>query len=243
MKLEVCCGSFADAYNAYIGGADRVELCSSLYLGGLTPTLGSFILTKEKTDLEIVCILRPRAGGFCYGENDIKIIFEDAKIFLEHGVDGLVFGFLTENHDLDIELTKKMIKLIKSYNKEAILHRCFDCVNYPEKVIERCIELGIDRILTSGYKESAFKGIDNIAYLQANYGDKIQILPGAGINQNNVLELIKKTNVSQIHSSCKGYELDNTNVGKNVKYSYLKDELAYEVVDADIVRKMKEIIK
>lgn len=243
MKLEVCCGSYLDAYNAYLGNADRVELCSGLYLGGLTPSLGSYLLTRENTNLEIVCILRPRPGGFCYEKEDIDTIFRDAKIFLDNGVDGLVFGFLTKDHKLDIPLMKDMINLIKSYNKKAILHRAFDCLKDPIIGINEAINLGIDRILTSGQQDNALLGIDLISKLEKEYGNKIEILAGCGINTNNVLEIINKSNIKQIHSSCKGYNYDNTNIGNTVSYAYLKDNKAYETVDTNTVKTMIKLIK
>ena len=123
MKVEICCGSYQDCLNAYHGGADRIELNSALFLGGLTPSIASLKLAKQEVEIPIVCMVRPRGAGFNYDESEIKVIFEDAKELLEAGADGLAFGFLNEDASIEVELTKKMVELIHSYGKEAVFHR------------------------------------------------------------------------------------------------------------------------
>ncbi|MDD6885439.1 MAG: copper homeostasis protein CutC, partial [Solobacterium sp.] len=150
--LEICAGSYYDALEACKGQADRIELNSALHLGGLTPSLASLILTKTSTDLKVICMVRPRGGGFCYGEADTQTMYADAKLLLENGADGIAFGFLNEDYTIDIPKTEHMVSIIKQYNKEAVFHRAFDCTDDPYSSIETLIKLKIDRVLTSGQR-------------------------------------------------------------------------------------------
>ncbi|MEF9967879.1 MAG: copper homeostasis protein CutC, partial [Longicatena sp.] len=181
--IEICCGSYEDCLAAYKGGAERVELNSALHLGGLTPSVGSLIKSKQDTNLKIITMVRPRSAGFCYSKEDIEVMLMDAKILLENGADGIAFGFLNNDGTIDITNTKKMIDVIRLYpNKEVVFHRAFDCTKDPYAAIETCIELGIDRILTSGLQAKAVDGIELIKDLMLKYGEKIEILAGSGIN-------------------------------------------------------------
>ena len=112
--LEICCGSLEDVIAADAGGADRVELNSALYLGGLTPTCATLILAKQQTALPIICMVRPRGAGFCYNESELAVIFLEARELLRHGADGIAFGFLNEDKTINVEQTCKMVKLIIS---------------------------------------------------------------------------------------------------------------------------------
>ena len=113
--LEICCGSFEDVNIAWENGANRVELNSALYLGGLTPSLAHLICAKEQCDIPIVTMVRPRGGGFCYSEEEYQTMLLDARILLEHGADGIAFGFLHMDHTLDVARTEEMIALVHEY--------------------------------------------------------------------------------------------------------------------------------
>ncbi len=238
-KVEICCGSVEDCIAAYLGGANRVELNSALHMGGLTPSIASLRLAKQYTDIPIVTMVRPRSAGFCYSDKDIETMFLDAKLLLENGADGIAFGFLHENGSIDIENTKAMIECIKSYgsDKEAVFHRAFDCVSDPYEAIEQCIDLKIDRILTSGLENKAIEGKDLIKTLVEEYGDEIEILAGSGVNDTNVKEFIEYTGVKQIHSSCKDWLIDRTTTMNNVSYAY-HEKYDYEIVSEEKVKKL-----
>lgn len=240
MMIEICCGSYEDARNAYIGGAKRIELNSALHLGGLTPSIASLTLTKKNTDLKVICMVRPRGAGFCYNEIEFEQMMEDAKVLLEKGADGLAFGFLNEDCTINIEKTKKMVDLVKEYNAEAVFHRAFDCVNDPIKTIEALIDLKVDRLLTSGLQPKAIDGKDMIKNLQKQYGDKIEILAGSGVNALNAGDLIEYTKISQIHSSCKDWRYDPTTSGEYVNYCYGPNghENDYDFVSQELVGKL-----
>ena len=148
--IEVCCGGYYDALQAYQGGAERIELNSALHLGGLTPTIGSLILTKKNTDLKVICMDRPRSAGFHYEKDDFETMKADAEALMENGADGLAFGCLDRNGNIDVEQTRQIIDIIRKHGVEAVFHRAFDCVKDPYQSIEILIDLGVDRILTSG---------------------------------------------------------------------------------------------
>lgn len=243
--IEICCGSYEDAMNAYLGGAKRIELNSALHLGGLTPTLGSLILTKKNTDLKVICMVRPRGAGFCYNDMEFEQIMEDARILLENGADGLAFGFLNEDCTIDVHKTKLMVDLIKRYNKEAVFHRAFDCVRNPIESIEMLINLKINRLLTSGLREKAIDGKELLKKLQKQYGDKIEILAGSGINASNVKELMEYTKINQVHSSCKVWCYDRTTSGDYVNYCYgpTGNENDYDCVSKTLVEQLVKIEK
>lgn len=238
--IEVCCGSYDDALASYRGGAKRIELNSALYLGGLTPSLASLILTKKNTDLKVITMVRPRAAGFCYRDEEFETMKLDVTLMLENGADGVAFGCLTSDSEIDVKQTKEIVDIIKSFNKEVVFHRAFDCARDVDKAMNTLIELGVDRVLTSGLKPKAMDGIEMIKYLQDKYGDRIEILAGSGMNASNAKEMMDRTGISQVHSSCKGWRNDATTSGKYVNYCYAGDphQNDYDVVDEELVRKI-----
>ena len=125
--IEVCCGSYDDALASYRGGAKRIELNSALYLGGLTPSLASLILTKKNTDLKVITMVRPRAAGFCYRDEEFETMKLDVTLMLENGADGVAFGCLTSDSEIDVKQTKEIVDIIKSFNKEVVFHH-FLCI-------------------------------------------------------------------------------------------------------------------
>lgn len=243
--IEICAGSYQDCLAAAQGGATRVELNSALSVGGLTPSIATLIRVKKETNLKVICMVRPRAAGFHYDENDFKIMMEDAELFLQHGADGIAFGFLREDGMVNTEQTKTMIEMIHSYQKEAVFHRAFDVCPNPYKAIETLIDLKVDRILTSGQEEKAMQGIALIKDLQSKYGNQIELLAGSGMNATNAMEMIQKAGIHQVHSSCKNYHIDTTTKKNNVSYAYLPHphEMDYDVVDEKLVKALVESVK
>lgn len=242
--VEVCCGSYYDCLQAYKGKADRVELNSALYMGGLTPSIASLVLTKQNTDLKVICMVRPRGSGFCYEKEDYETMVLDVKSMLRHGADGIAFGLLDGKGNINVSQTKEVIDMIKSFGKEkeVVFHRAFDCVSDPYEAIKILIKLGVDRILTSGLEDKAVQGVELLSDLQKNFGDQIQILAGSGINAKNVEQVIDTTGITQVHSSCKAWLKDKTTTTKHVCYAYSKDDFAYEVVDTKLVAQLVDIV-
>lgn len=243
--LEVCCGSYYDALQAYAGGAKRIELNSALYLGGLTPSVATLELVKKDCGgLKVITMVRPRGAGFCYSGEDFLVMEEECRMLLAHGADGIAFGCLNGDASLNLEQNRRLLAVIKDAGKEAVFHRAFDCSSEPYKTMEELIGLGVDRVLTSGLKPTAPAGCEMIRDLQSRYGDQIEILPGSGINAGNAAKLMADTGVRQVHSSCKGWVLDSTTIAGEVSYSYASapNEACYEVVSADRVREILEAI-
>ena len=238
--IEICCGSYEDALAAWRGGAERIELNSALYLGGLTPSVGSLRLTKENTGLKVISMVRPRGAGFCYTEAQTEQMFADARILMENGSDGLAFGFLTLEGKIDSRKTERMIFLIHEFHGEAVFHRAFDCVKDPYGAIEELIRLGADRILTSGLKEKAVQGTALLKELQEKYGNRIQLLAGGGINADNAKALMEETGLTQVHSSCRDWKRDETTTGPWVNYCFAPapHENDYDAVKESLVRKL-----
>lgn len=236
--LEVCCGSYDDVLAAKAGGADRIELNSALGLGGLTPGLGLFLKAKTCA-IPIICMVRPRGSGFYYDQSDRETMFAEAELFLKQAADGIAFGFLKPDFTIDGEWTEKMVKLVHAYGKQAVFHRAFDCLNDMEGGVRQLIALGVDRVLTSGLKETAPEGITNLKRLQAQYGEQIEILAGGGVRANNAKLILQKTGVRQLHSGCKTYFRDPTYANHGISYAYRKDG-EYEAVDQEQVQKLKK---
>ena len=241
-KLEICCGSYEDVCAAQRGGADRAELNSALHMGGLTPSLASLIMAKRDCQIPIVAMVRGRGAGFCYNETEKKVMLEDAALLLEHGADGLAFGYLKEDATIDEEAVRIMCDLIHSYGKCAVFHRAFDCVIDMDGAMEKLISLGVDRVLTSGGQPNVEKGSEMLAHLQETYGSQMEILAGCGVNEMNAKDLIEITKVQQLHSSCKVWKNDPTTIGKQVSYAYAAapHEMAYDVVSEERVRALRK---
>lgn len=236
--VEICTGSYADCMAAFHGGAERVELNSALSVGGLTASVAVLRRVKKETTLKVICMVRPRAGGFCYDEAETKIMMEEARLLLENGADGIAFGFLHADGTVHRERTLQMSELIHSFGKEAVFHRAFDVTKDPFQAMEVLLSCKIDRLLTSGQRAKAMQGAELIAQLQDRFGDRIEILAGSGVNAQNAGELLARTGIRQVHSSCKGYRLDPTTASEHVSYAYLDDAHAmeYDVVEEMLVR-------
>jgi len=195
--LEVCCGSVDDVLEAQRGGANRVELNSCLMFGGLTPSIGALIAAKRLSDLPVMTMVRPRQAGFCYTDAEYATALADAEMLLEHGSDGLVFGFLDSDGNLDAKRTKELARI--AGNKTKVFHRAIDVCSDWKKLLGQLIEIGIDRVLTSGLASDVFYGVDVIRQMMEFAQGAIQIMPGAGVNLKNVDRIVEATGCDQIH--------------------------------------------
>lgn len=238
--VEICCGSYYDAKQAAAGGAVRIELNSALHMGGLTPTLSTLIMVKEELELQAVAMVRPRGAGFCYNEDEFRVMLAECEMLVSHGADGIAFGCLNEDASLNGEYNKRILEIIKKYQKEAVFHRAFDCSRDPFETMEALIGMGVDRVLTSGLKPKAMEGLPLLAELQTAFGDRIQLLAGSGVNQSNARLLMEQTGISQVHSSCKEWKNDPTTIVNGVSYSYGDDShaMGYDVVSRELVEQL-----
>lgn len=202
MKLEICTNSFASAQIAMSCGVDRIELCQNLELGGTTPSAADIQLAvrlKEKFNCEVYVLIRPRTGDFCYSDEEFAVMKEDISFCKKNQVDGLVFGALTDDWQIDFNRLKKLIGGAQGMG--MTFHRAFDLVQNTEQAIDQIIDLGFDRILTSGQQNSAFLGKEAIRSFVEYTKERISIMPGSGINKENVVDLINYTGVKEIHFS------------------------------------------
>ena len=198
MILEVCANSYESAVNAENAGAQRVELCEKLNFGGITPNYNLAKKVISRLNIPVYVLIRPRAGDFNYSDKEFKKIKKDIVLFKNIGCNGIVCGVLTKDKNLDINRTSELIQLSKPV--DFTFHRAFDQVNNPIKVLNQLIDLKVKRVLTSGQKKTAIKGIDLIKKLISVSKNKIKIMPGSGINSSNILEF-NKLNIDEIHGS------------------------------------------
>ena len=195
--LEICCGSIDDALQAQAGGADRIELCSALFLGGLTPSLGTIKYAREQLTIPIISMVRPRGGGFCYTDAEFATMERDAQAAIDQRADGIVFGILTQQGTVDLKRTKRIRDI--AGNKQAVFHRAFDVTPEPFAALDQLVELGVTRILTSGQEDTVPEGADLIRRLIDYAADRIEVLPGGGIKPYNLTDVIAKTGCKQVH--------------------------------------------
>lgn len=203
IALEVIVSSLDDALGAADGGADRLEVCSAPALGGLTPTLGTVTSIKSSLSTPIMCMLRPREGGMAYSDREFSVMQRDAELLLEAGADGLVFGFLSADGEVDIDRCGVILDLIRQASTDrevqAVFHRAFDVVAHPVRALEELINLGFDRVLTSGRAPTAVEGIDCLCEVVRQAGGRIEVLPGGGIDLFSVERIVASTAVDQVH--------------------------------------------
>lgn len=204
ITLEICVGTIEDVKVCSLYPIDRIELTSALELGGLTPSVGMLKQAKTITNIPMTCMVRPHAFGFQYDEFDINVMMEDAQLLLDHGADGIVFGFLNSDNSINTSSTKAMVDLIHSYEKEAVFHKAFDQTNDLEISIQALINCHVDRVLTEGGMfNTQEKKLMTLQTLQQKYSQDIQILVGGRVRSDNVMDIINQTDTQQVHSSCK----------------------------------------
>ena len=199
IKIEVCIASVADAVAAEKAGADRLELNQAIELGGLTPPVALLQQVKSAVELPVVCMVRPRGGGFHYRSDELMVMHACAKRLLEAGADGIVCGALNANDGLHSTFWRDLKAMVRY--RELIFHRAIDTVESPEKVLEELIALNTTRVLTSGGQPTVTEGIEQLQRWQSDYGSKIEILPGSGVRPDNAVKLLRQTGCQQLHGT------------------------------------------
>lgn len=199
--LECCVDSVESAINAASGGASRIELCSNLIIGGTTPDTALVVVIRKHTDIRIHALIRPRFGDFCYSKYEMEIMKSQIKALKEAGVEGVVIGVLDEDGNLNLEAMKELIEVADGLS--ITLHRAFDMCRDPYKAMEEAIALGVNTILTSGQKQSAWEGRELLADLIQKADGRIDIMAGAGIGAAVIEKLIPETKGTTYHMSGK----------------------------------------
>lgn len=238
-KIEICANSVESAVKAQEGGAYRVELCAGIPEGGTTPSFGDIRMARQllqKTKLHV--IIRPRGGDFLYSHLELEIMIHDIKVARQLGADGVVFGCLTSDGNVDIPAMKMLMNAVG--NMDVTFHRAFDMCRNPQEALEQIIELGCSRILTSGQESDAFKGIPLLKELVKQADGRIIIMPGCGVNPNNIRQIAEETGTSEFHFSGRStyesgmiYRNPKVSMGGTVKIEeYQKDVTNPEIVKA-----------
>lgn len=244
MLLEICCYSAESALNAEKCGANRIELCDNYSEGGTTPSLATIQYLSDKLKIPINVIVRPRGGDFLYSDIEYEIIKNDVELIKSLKINGIVVGFLTADGEIDLEKTKEIADL--AYPMELTFHRAFDMCKNPLVALEQLKKIGVKRILTSGAKNTVLEGIELIAKLVKQANNEIIIMPGSGINKNNLNKIIFKTKALEYHSSAKTLEHSKmTFFNKNISMGGVGgvNEFKKITVDHSQIKTMSSIIK
>lgn len=201
ISLEVCAKSVQSAIEGQKGGAVRVELCDNLIEGGTTPALSQIEKSRELLHIQLNVIIRPRGGDFLYNDLEFELMKMDIHHCGKAKCDGVVIGMLNADGSVDIQRNAELISIARQYEMSITFHRAFDRCRDLFKSLEDIIELGCDRILTSGGEKTAIEGKNIIKKLIEKSQDKIIIMPGGGITEDNISELVKATNLKEFHGS------------------------------------------
>ena len=201
ITLEVCANSTQSAIEAEKGGAIRVELCDNLAEGGTTPALSQIEYTIQNTDIQVNTIIRPRGGDFLYSDLEFEIMKKDIHHCGQAKCDGVVFGILNKDGSIDKKRNKELVEIAKKYDMSVTFHRAFDRCSDLFKSLEDIIDLGCNRILTSGGMKTAPEGSEILKQLIIQAKDRIIIMPGGGITENNISELVRTTGLKEFHGS------------------------------------------
>lgn len=199
MKLEVCASNLASALAAEQGGAGRIELCSALSVGGLTPSYGLSQHVSTATHLEVMTLIRPREGNFVYTNGEIEVMEQDI-LALRDKCSGFVLGALTSAGDIDLPAMRRL--MTAAQGMPVTFHRAFDRCRDPFTALEQIIDLGCSRILTSGQQPQAVQGIDLLRQLNERAAGRIIIMPGGGVTPDNARIILDHTGCHEVHASC-----------------------------------------
>jgi copper homeostasis protein len=241
--LEIAIAGVDDAVAAERGGADRLELNAALALGGLTPSLGTLVEVKAASRLPVLCMIRPRPGGFAYSAADFRVMLRDLALTVEHGADGIVCGILQEDGTIDMPRSSQLMRAAQPC--PVVFHRAFDVTPDPFAALEQLIDLGIRRVMTSGQEESASLGVPLIADLVRRAAGRIEVLPASGIRRSNVADLVARTGCDQVHASLRCRRMDrSTSARPQVNFGGAPGtaEDCFEATSTDLVAEVHELL-
>lgn len=235
-KLEVIGFNIESCSLAQAAGAHRIELCDNPGEGGTTPSYGFIKAARKNLQINLFPIIRPRGGDFLYTDAEFDIMKSDIKICKEFGCDGVVIGILNPDGTVDKKKCSQLIEL--AYPLGVTFHRAFDRVNDSSQALEDIIEIGCERILTSGLQPNALDGAKLIASLIKQADERITIMPGSGVRSDNIIELANKTGAKEFHSSAR------INIESKMEYlnAAMKEKLQSVSVDVEEIKKMAGLI-
>jgi copper homeostasis protein len=236
-KLEIIGFNIESCIAAQDAGADRIELCASPGEGGTTPSYAFIKAAREKLHIDLYVMIRPRGGDFLYSDEEFEIMKNDVLLCKQAGCDGIVTGILTEDGKVDKKRCEELIGY--AYPLGATFHRAFDRTAGPFEAMEDIIELGFERILTSGLAPKASDGKETIAGLIKKSAERIVIMPGSGVNASNIISIAESTGAKEFHSSASYY------AESKMKYynSLMNESLKHIMVKKEEVKTMVELLK
>jgi copper homeostasis protein len=242
LRFEVCVDSVESAEAAQLGGADRIELCSALGEGGLTPSLGLMEVTRERLRIPIAAMVRPRAGDFHATPAEFEVMRRDLLALKARGADLIVFGLLLPDGTIDVERSRELIALARPL--PVTFHRAFDMTRDARASLETLIELGCERVLTSGQEKSVLEGLELLTELTRQAGDRIGVVPGGGITERNLPRILRECPAREFHVSASAtrdsrMEFRNTRIpmGRTLAAS----EYSLSVADEQRVRRFRSL--
>jgi len=236
-KLEIIGFNIESCLAAQEAGADRIELCGSPGEGGTTPSYGLVQSAREKLEIDLYVMIRPRGGDFLYTDDEFEMMMKEVEFCKRLGCDGIVTGILTTNGKVDIPRCRQLIDL--AYPLEATFHRAFDRVADPFEALENIIQLGFERILTSGLKPKAIESLRLLEELINKADGRIIIMPGSGVTSQNIISIAETTGAKEFHSSAsfsKESEMKFIN-------SEMNESLNHVSVNKEEVRRMVDLLK
>ncbi len=242
--IEICANSAASAAAAQAGGAHRVELCAGMPEGGTTPSMGEVSVARDLlTSTKLHVIIRPRGGDFLYSDIEQEVMLRDVVMAKQLGVDGVVFGALTANGEINMKFMRQL--MAEAEGLSVTFHRAFDMCRNPQEALENIVSLGIDRILTSGQQTTAEAGIPLIKGLITQAADRIIIMPGCGVNAGNIRKIAEATGAKEFHLSGRT-DIDSAMCYRNPHVSMggtvTIDEYKLSVTNPEKVRAALEVL-
>lgn len=242
--VESAADTLRSAVIAERAGAGRIEICAGLNDGGTTPSAGLIAAVKSRIHLPVFVLIRPRGGGFVYSADEMEVMRRDVEVARDEGADGIVIGALHANGEVDVAITTELKKA--AHGLQVTFHRAFDSTRDLAQALEMLIDAGVNRVLTSGGAATALKGVDTIARLVDQAGDRIAVMAGGGIREDNVREVIARTGVRELHARISSVSHPAT-VGPRpavrLRKPLPRDENAWEEVDEMGMRALISLVQ
>jgi len=243
-KLEVCIDRLGDALAAVDAGASRLEVCSALELGGLTPSIGLIKQIATETDVEMAALIRPRAGGFYYDRHDFTTTLRDAAEALNAGAHAVVVGFLNQDGTVDVDATGQMVQHVG--NTRCVFHRAFDFTPDQFAAFDQLIELKVRRVLTSGGMPSAEAGAGRLRELAQRAEGRIEVMPGGGVRPENMESILQTTGCRQVHVGASVVDCDPSLDGSleiPLRAANFRRQGEYRMLNADAVKRIAKLLQ
>jgi copper homeostasis protein len=233
--LEVCADSAENALVAQSAGAQRIEFCASLPEGGTTPSYAQIKIARKYLNIKLYPLIRPRGGDFLYTDLEFEIIKSDIRFCGETGCDGVVVGILNPDGTVDMKRNRELVEIARQYGMGVTFHRAFDRSNHLFRAMEDIIDLGCERILTSGGYHTAIEGAEIIRQLIEQAAERIIIMPGSGVTPDNAADLIDQTGLKELHGTFRSRKSSAMQYW-NTQLSHPGDEYEQWATDPEKIR-------